>query len=737
MTGKFREKRKWFLILSLVMAVWIFAGSQVMAAAAEKPGAGGGQGQAGENTLEIQFCGKDGTVYNSLTKKMTLGSTLILPAVPSWEGKKNSGWKLEKDGPDIDGFVLMEGESLLLSMEDSLADYIEGGKLRLYAVEPFRITFWNNSGTSSFSHMDVFPGEEISLPDFPNSKYVDFGWTSVKGGSEVEYGLGQSYTAEKNADLYMVRYSTSKVMTVSFYGMSGGTNAQFKALKTQVVKGKKLTLPEVPVTTGYTNLGWSTKKNASKAKYSPGETITVKKNMKFYAVRKKLTSFLVTFNNNAGTSTSRDYLALKKKIYKGQYIELPAVPPAKGTRGLGWTTVRKGKKVQYKVGARVKVTKNLNFYAVTEKIVTYTVKFYDTNGTQGSYFSSLKKTVAENTDFELPALPQKKGSVGMGWSTRKNSSVVTYQAGAKIRVKKNLSLYAVYKTSVTVTLYKNDGSLYQTINVGKGEYFTLPSVQSKAPYTMLGWSSSRGRTLDPEFEVGQSLRVVSNKKFYAVVFNRSKEPDYELTALPAPDISKYRKVIFVGDSRTQRMALTFTKAGGGSFLKNVSFVAKGGEGLAWFESDGYAELLKEIEGDSRLPAAVIFNLGINDLTNMDNYVSYYRSIAGELIKRGCKLYCMSLNPINSENLKAAGRGERKEETVRTFNSTIRSGLCTGSGALCTYIDTYSYLIKNGYGSDSGSQGADSGVDDGLHYTIKTYKRIYKYCIDFLNGTQAN
>lgn len=739
--GKCMKRTNGILLFCFLLVVWMLAGSRTVAASSAPAVGENREGTEGETPapekkkLEIRFCGKDGSVYESLTVQKELGSTLVLPAVPSWEGKKNSGWKLEKDSPDVDGFVLMEGDSLLLSLKDSLADYIEDGKLYFYAVEPYRITFWNNSGSDSFSQMDIFPGEEIFLPDFPSGKYTNFGWTTAKGGSEVEYGIGQSYTVTSSADLYMVRYSISKVMTVSFCAASGATNAAFRALTTQILKGKKLVLPEVPVTTGYTNLGWSTKKNASKASYQPGDSLTVKKDLKLYAVRKKQPSCQVTFNNNAGTSTSNSYLSLGKKVFKGQYIVLPRVPVGKNSRGLGWTTVRKGKVAKYKAGDKVKVTKNLSFYAVTEKITYYTVEFYDSNGTQGAGFQAMKQTGAVDTDILLPPVPAKEGYVGMGWSTRKGSSVVSHPAGAKLTLKKNLSLYAVYKNSVTITLYKNDGTLYKTIQVAKGEYFTLPAVQSKIPYTMMGWSSSMGKATNPEYEVGESLRVISDRKFYAVVFNRNNEPDYEPAVLPSLITSRYQKVIFVGDSRIHRMSLTLS--GAGIHSDRVSFVFKEGEGFAWFKSEGYAKLLQEIGSNEGRPTAVIFNLGINDLSNSENYITYFQSIAKELTARGCKLFYMSVNPINSANLKAAGRGERKEESVRTFNSMIRFGLCSGNGASYTYIDMYSYLIRNGYGTDGSATGTDSGVDDGLHYTEKTYKRIYKNCIDFLNTGRMN
>ena len=74
-----------------------------------------------------------------------------------------------------------------------------------------------------------------------------------------------------------------------------------------------------------------------------------------------------------------------------------------------------------------------------------------------------------------------------------------------------------------------------------------------------------------------------------------------------------------------------------------------------------------------------------------------------------------------------GKMHRKEEVIRRFNSVVSSG----TSGNYTYIDAYSFLLQNGYSTDIGGAGSDYGVDDGLHYTTKTYKRIFKYCLDYL------
>lgn len=70
--------------------------------------------------------------------------------------------------------------------------------------------------------------------------------------------------------------------------------------------------------------------------------------------------------------------------------------------------------------------------------------------------------------------------------------------------------------------------------------------------------------------------------------------------------------------------------------------------MSWFRDTGYAQLIEEIDKtEGSKPIAVIFNLGVNDLGNAGNYVSYMTNIASTLKSKNCKLFYMSVNPINS------------------------------------------------------------------------------------------
>ena len=123
-----------------------------------------------------------------------------------------------------------------------------------------------------------------------------------------------------------------------------------------------------------------------------------------------------------------------------------------------------------------------------------------------------------------------------------------------------------------------------------------------------------------------------------------------------------------------------------------------GQGLSWLKETGMNSILSKAQAyySVQRPTAVIFNLGVNDPGQMYNYVTYLKQIAGELQKKNCKLFFMSVNPVNSKVIQVRGFNKlRTEVVVRKFNTDVT-------------------------------------VDDGLHYTTKTYKRIFKYCLDYLS-----
>ena len=293
-----------------------------------------------------------------------------------------------------------------------------------------------------------------------------------------------------------------------------------------------------------------------------------------------------------------------------------------------------------------------------------------------------------------------------------------------------------------VTLHNNNGSVFRQIKVDKGTDYTLPSMLNPKGYTFIGWGPKKQVLVSESAPYNVPLKAYEKLKniqgdthLFAVLSDRSKEKNLTEEQLFAPDISKYKKIIFVGDSRMARTETLMKDTYPDFSRRRIVFVSEPGSGLVWLKDEGYARLLSEInkaDAEDSRPIAVIFNSGVNHIAadpagRARVYVNFYNRIAQELKDKGCRLFVMSANPIISEQVRAwNSASERKEWHLRLFNDIVYKGVQGQYG----YIDTYRWLLQTGFGTDSGLR-AESGKDDGLHYTHKTYKRIIWKALNYL------
>ena len=602
---------------------------------------------------------------------------------------------------------------------------MEKDVLKLYMPKKCNVTFWNNSGTGTFKTVKAYETKEITLPDIVNSAYINYGWTNTAGSGTVKYALNSIYKVTEDVNLYIVRRLS---MQITYLSQNGKSTNTFAKLNRTIGKKLKLTLAEVPAKSGYQALGWALTPNATKAKYTAGQQVTVTDDYTLYAVYKKM-PYKVTFNNNAGTSTSSSYTSLTVYADQNQKITLPAVPKAKGYTNLGWTTAKGKKKPLYKAGSQVKITKTTRFYAVRRKSKYYTVTYYMGNGKTNSTYKKLTTKVEEGTKVTFAKVPARSGYINLGWSSKKNSTKAT--AKASYTVTRNITLYAVQKKAVTLTLCKNNGAVYSTTRMAQGSTYKLSGVKDANGYTFMGWSEQAGQKVNPDYEAEETITVKKNTTLYAVVFNRSSEDNLSADVLPQVNSYKYKNVVFIGDSRTEYMKNALARAGANT--NYVKFICKAGEGYSWLTGTAVPQLQELVKNDTNSilskKTAVIFNFGVNDYNEYAKYAAYYKLIASSLERKGCELYFMSVNPINRLMLSNTGRADRSEAKIRSFNTYMQKNLPSSY----TYIDMYSYLKATGYSFASDKYGAGS-IDDGLHYTARTYKRIFTQCLRSLKNS---
>lgn len=151
-------------------------------------------------------------------------------------------------------------------------------------------------------------------------------------------------------------------------------------------------------------------------------------------------------------------------------------------------------------------------------------------------------------------------------------------------------------------------------------------------------------------------------------------------------------IIYYGDSRVVGMSM-----GGG----NQIYIGKVSMGYEWMSGKGL-NLLKNTMNE--YPGSdVVFCFGINDMGNIDSYISFFQSFVEQYPDRN--IYFESVNPVN--DYAAARNGYHvRNKTVDEFNARLYEALPD------YYIDTCSFLETNGF-----------GTWDGVHYDAATYQEI--------------
>ena len=422
----------------------------------------------------------------------------------------------------------------------------------------------------------------------------------------------------------------------------------------------------------------------------------------------------VVFANSNGVVSNDTFRKWARTVTKGSYIQLPTVNRS-GYKCV-WIEKSGTKELKYATGRNVRITKNTKFCLRYCKL--YTVRYYTMNGSKE--YTSLREQGYQGQVLTFPLHPTATGYKFLGWSTSINGKTVKKE-GDSLRVTGNMKFYIVGKKITGVNLRKYDGTVWKVVDTSSRSA-TFPAVNLNSANMCLGWSRTKGKTTNPEYKAGDKIPTRTGNYYMVVFFSKQ---DRAPASIIKP--TKHQMVYFVGDSRTVGLQLAL----GNSAPSNVDFVCKGNQGLDWFRQTGYRELLRKLSKQSRkTKKAVIINLGVNDMSNINTYVVYMRKVSENLKQNyNCDMYYLSVNPVNSAMIRSYGAGTRTEAQVAAFNKTIYQKLCSGSDRAFIYINTCTNLQKYGWSSNR----YDAGIYDGLHYSVETTLRIYGYCIRKLNA----
>ena len=262
-------------------------------------------------------------------------------------------------------------------------------------------------------------------------------------------------------------------------------------------------------------LGWALSPGCTQPQFKTGSKITMYRDTILFPVLKPKTC-KVTFDLNGGTSGAPATVTCMMDVY----VEVPSSSPVReGYYFLGWAETKNATTADYKSGDAVSVwLGNVTLYAVW-KARNNTITF-NANGGSGTVPSPIKVLTGNQAVIPKANLTR-SGYWFLGWSTSQNATTATYKSGDKISVKKDTTLYAVWKssgtTNCTLTFNANGGSgAPAAITAAKDSTVTIPKASvSRSGFWFLGWATTKNAT-SAQYKSGDTLKLSASTTLYAV-----------------------------------------------------------------------------------------------------------------------------------------------------------------------------------------------------------------------------
>ena len=164
-----------------------------------------------------------------------------------------------------------------------------------------------------------------------------------------------------------------------------------------------------------------------------------------------------------------------------------------------------------------------------------------------------------------------------------------------------------------------------------------------------------------------------------------------------------QQYIMVGDSRFVGMQQAVGDAG-------CVWIGQVSAGLDWFANTAVPEI-DAVVGDG---SVIIIKMGVNDLGNVWGYLDILNQKVPQWLEKGAVVYYMSVNPVESHPYIS-------NDDIANFNNILYNNMPPEVG----WIETYSYLLEYGY-----------GTQDGVHFDTGTYQTIFYYTMEVLAGFTA-
>ncbi|MCR5523319.1 MAG: InlB B-repeat-containing protein, partial [Clostridia bacterium] len=238
---------------------------------------------------------------------------------------------------------------------------------------------------------------------------------------------------------------------------------------------------------GYTFLGWAKTNNAAAAEYAAGAAYRLEEDVTFYAVWGAKAATL-TYDANGGTN------APAAQNGYGKITLSTSAPSKEGYNFLGWAKTNNATAAEYAPGAEFTLEENTTLYAIWQKIYTLT---YDANG-------GTNAPAAQQGNGEITlsaAKPTRDGYEFLGWAKTNNATAAEYEAGAKLNLTEDTTVYAVWKATFKLPEFSAKSASYNT-------YVTVSVKLNNVPAGAEVWIDGKKAEVDESgttysVEIGQ------------------------------------------------------------------------------------------------------------------------------------------------------------------------------------------------------------------------------------------
>jgi uncharacterized repeat protein (TIGR02543 family) len=264
---------------------------------------------------------------------------------------------------------------------------------------------------------------------------------------------------------------------------------------------------------GYTFGGWNTNASGTGTNYSAGSSIQAS-NITLYA-KWDVVTYSVIFNINSGTGTAPS----ARTENHGSNITLPSGSglSRNGYTFGGWNTNASGTGTNYSADSLYTVTGNITLYAKWNAVI-YTVTYNINSGT-GTTPTAQNATAGNSVTLVGNSGFSRSGYTFGGWNTNTSGTGTNYSAGSLYNVTGNITLYAKWDVTYTVTFNANgatSGTAPASQKAGSGSNITLPagSGLSRTNYTFGGWNTNTSGT-GTNYSADSLYTVTGNITLYA------------------------------------------------------------------------------------------------------------------------------------------------------------------------------------------------------------------------------